>query len=813
LARVRVLGLKLLYTTPICAQKYFHDILLQDYEESLQIYKSLLLSLPGLLKVNCVTVTTFKKVLVSSRCRREGCHEREGDAIMLEFCKRLIFLGLIIVLVACNSGGGPDDFTISGTVTAPGSGNVQGTIVGACYKGSCTDNRTRSVTITESGTSATFSIDNLEDSTYSIVAVKDTNGNDEVDNGDYGAALAEFVTPPASNVNVLLEVIGGGGTGSSSISGLLISPGGIGDSGTSSNATQPKINRELRNNLYANEAVSVVPGEVIVKFKSGLRVQSLSAGDVQLQRVRSLSLNAFSLSASNLSGVQLYRFALSNVAGSSEAETRRVVEALRARSDVDFAYPNWILHAYKTPDDELYPLQWHYPAMNLPSAWDIEDGTENEVVVSVVDTGITEHPDLLLQTLPGYDFVDNVGISGDGDGRDDDPNDEGVDSDYHGSHVAGTVAASSDDGAGVAGVNWGARIVPVRALGTTGGGSLVDILEGTLWAAGASIDGIPDNPNPARVINLSLGGDLGEPCPDEINIFADLAAAGIITVAAAGNENVDAETSFPASCDGVITVGATGPLGERAPYSNFGTVIDIMAPGGDVNQTIEVGGEDFPAGVLSTIKDDESGDFIYAFYQGTSMASPHVAGLVSLMLAVDPGLSFDEVVTALQNASTPLSGAECDRPSGDECGAGLIDAARALGGEGGNPTPPPTGQLTTYVAAFYCLDTFCNRYDRDLSILIAVEQTQSRTPYTVPGLTEGSYEVAAWQDLNDNQNVDQGEPIGAYPDLVPLNDGQNIGGVTIEMEPYSPSSQSGSIRQNFMTIAKHQETFRTLLQP
>lgn len=297
------------------------------------------------------------------------------------------------------------------------------------------------------------------------------------------------------------------------------------------------------------------------------------------------------------------------------------------------------------PNDALYGFQWHFPAINLSEAWDITTGAA-DVVVAVVDTGILHsfsspaltHPDFIGKVVPGYDFMSSASIALDGDGRDPDPYDVGDNpsgqSSYHGSHVAGTIAAATNNGVGVAGVDWQASILPIRALGA-GGGTLFDVVEGTLWAAGHPIDGVPDNANPAHVINLSLGG--AYTCtPFEQDAFDLIAASSprrAIVVVAAGSENMDAASFSPASCRNVITVGATDLRGDRAPYSNYGTRIDVMAPGGDMS--VDRDGDGFADGVLSTLKRDSDNAFLYGFYEGTSMASPHVAGVASLMKSLD----------------------------------------------------------------------------------------------------------------------------------------------------------------------------------
>ena len=709
--------------------------------------------------------------------------------------------GLIcfLVLAACGGDGGPGGSggdSISGTVTAPSGTTVAGTFVFACYLGGCNSPLSKQLTLDANAQSAPYTFSGLEaGQSYSIIAWKDVNKDGKINETDTIGETEALVTVPARNVNIVIEL------GSSSISGFLIYPGSVNPfDDTAEGSDWERLNvpddfvigAQKGNDLNAHRPVEVVPGEVLVNFREGVSAQGLSklrVGDTELRAVRRLELGT--------SDLRLYRSS-----GLSQAATMALVDTLRARPDVVSAYPNWILHALKTPNDQYYPLQWHYQAMNLPAAWDIEDGVGSNVTVAVVDTGAVGHPDLVENFLPGYDFISDPAKAADGDGRDSEPFDA-VGDGYHGSHVAGTIAARTNNGKGVAGVSWGAKVVPVRVLGD-GGGSFADILDGVAWAAGQSVSGVPANPNVASVINMSLGGDIGQSCPAEVNeLFRAIAAGGTVTVVAAGNDGVDAATTFPANCDNLITVGATGPQNTRAPYSNYGGAIDVMAAGGDVNQSFIVDGSEFPAGVLSTIAAESADGLVasYEFKQGTSMASPHIAGIVALMLAKDPGLSFNEVLTRLQNAATPLSAADCERPSGNDCGAGLVDAAAALSGAGGGgptppgpPPPPPTEDLITYVVAFYCT-LGCSDFDLDRSVLIEVEITSDTVPYTIPDLEAGTYVAAAWQDLNGNGDVEDREPFGVYfgpnnNSEIALAAGESVSNIVIIMQPFSPTSSA-----------------------
>jgi serine protease len=338
-----------------------------------------------------------------------------------------------------------------------------------------------------------------------------------------------------------------------------------------------------------------------------------------------------------------------------------------------YAEPDRRVQALSTPTDPLYSSQWHYfeakGGLNLPSAWDVSTGSG--IVVAVVDTGVRPHVDLADNLLTGYDFISGTSSSNDGDGRDSDPADpgdgcNGGHSSWHGTHVAGTIAAVTNNGEGGAGVAYGAKILPVRVLGC-GGGYFSDISDGVLWASGTAVGGVSAPSQPARVINMSLGGRSS--CPTTMqNAINQARANGAVIVVAAGNSNQDASLHSPANCAGVITVAATGRTGARASYSNYGAKIDVSAPGGNMSTGAA-------NGVLSTLNDGYStpGNDSYSYYQGTSMAAPHVAGVAALMLARNPGLKPDEVEVLLKSTTRPLPVA-CSLG----CGKGIVNAAAAV---------------------------------------------------------------------------------------------------------------------------------------
>lgn len=349
-----------------------------------------------------------------------------------------------------------------------------------------------------------------------------------------------------------------------------------------------------------------------------------------------------------------------------EAETVEVADFLHATGIFGYAHPNHYRSANRVPDDEHYPLAWHYRQLDMESAWTITTGSP-DIVIAVVDSGTKEHEDL-TGLLPGYDFVSNPTISGDGDGRDPDPSPVGGRSASHGQHVAGTIGADSDNGIGIPGMDWKARILPVRVLGTRGRGTSLDVIAGINWATGGEVPGVPPNPTPAHILNLSLGGEALVPAEQEA--IDQARARGAILVVAAGNENADARSKSLSGYQGVIVVGAVDARGQRAPYSNWGSAVDVMAPGGDLRA--DLNGDGHPDGVYSLWF--HSGGTVdgYTFLQGTSMAAPHVAGLVGLMKALAPSLGPDQTNAILRATAKPIH--QCQ----EGCGSGLVDPVQAL---------------------------------------------------------------------------------------------------------------------------------------
>lgn len=387
-----------------------------------------------------------------------------------------------------------------------------------------------------------------------------------------------------------------------------------------------------------------------------------------------------------------------------KAESKQLMEALMQDPNVLAVEPDVRMKPLFVPNDPLYAQQWHYKngagGINLEPAWDITRGAG--VVVGVIDTGITPHSEFAGQLVPGYDFIGDIDTAVDGDGRDDDPNDPGdwhdgecnifgipEDSSWHGTHVAGTIAALTDNGAGTAGVAPAAKILPMRALGKCGG-FLSDIADAITWGSGGTVAGVPANANPAEVLNLSLGG--GGACSVAFQTAIDAAVArGTTVVVAAGNSGDDAAAEQPASCNNVISVSAVGPAGTLASYSNFGPVVDVAGPGG-------TGSAPAADNVLSTLNLGltTQGAEGYAWFAGTSMASPHVAGVAALIqsAAATPKTPAEvkKIIenTAFANGGFP-GGCSFDKP----CGTGIADATAAVRVANGtdplpaDPPPPP----------------------------------------------------------------------------------------------------------------------------
>ena len=510
---------------------------------------------------------------------------------------------------------------------------------------------------------------------------------------------------------------------------------------------------------------------VIVKFKpaaSLLRAHALSATDHA----------ATALALDRRAGELGVRVGLLLKAGAALTETAQVVQAegVNARSlaarlasdpDVEYAVVDHRVRRLLVPDDPRFASvagnngpavgQWYLRApagevaasIDTVSAWDTTTGSAS-IIVAVVDTGVrTNHPDLAGKLLPGYDMVSDAAISNDGNGRDSDASDPGdwltqaeinadavahpnnptftgctpSDSSWHGTQVAGIIGAATNNGTGMAGAGWNVRVLPVRVLGKCFGYDS-DIIAGMRWAAGLHVPGVPDNPNPARVVNLSLGSSAA--CsPVEQAAVAEINAAGVVVVASAGNSEGLAAGS-PASCPGVIGVSALRHVGTKVGFSDVGPEISIAAPGGNcVNLN---GACLYP--ILTTVDSGAKGPVSSTYTDsfnpslGTSFSSPLVAATAALMLSVQPSLTPAGVREAIQSSARPFPASglppdpttgtlvACHAPNGvvqdqcycttSTCGAGMLDAGAAVRAALGvrlviaaSPASPVAGQAVT----------------------------------------------------------------------------------------------------------------------
>ena len=439
--------------------------------------------------------------------------------------------------------------------------------------------------------------------------------------------------------------------------------------------------------------------QIIIKFNDSAAENSLLAVDAQAQLA--------TLSAAAGVPLEYYRpmSGESHVLKLAEwlpiADVERIAADLSAMPGVAYAEPDRIktidTGAYEQPalptvipNDPSFSQMWHlgYTAntaegLNLIPAWDIYTGSSS-TVVAVIDTGILNHTDLAGKVVPGYDFITDPAMGNDGDGRDNDPSDPGDwvaanecysgssarDSSWHGTHVAGTIGAASNNNLGITGVDWNAKILPLRVLGKCGG-MTSDIVDAMRWAAGLSVSGVPANANPADVLNLSLGGP-GSCSTTEQNAIDAVVAAGATIAIAAGNDNANASGYSPGNCNNIITVAATNRTGDRAYYSNYGNIIEVSAPGGETPGNSA-------NGILSTLDTGTTtpnNSNTYAFYQGTSMATPHVAGLASLIKGMRPAYTQVQVLSVLQSTARSFpAGSSCNTSI---CGVGIVDAYQAL---------------------------------------------------------------------------------------------------------------------------------------
>jgi serine protease len=482
---------------------------------------------------------------------------------------------------------------------------------------------------------------------------------------------------------------------------------------------------------------------VIVKFRDGssvLRAYALSAAATPAQEVLTLAARAGALGqrhgvALTTLGAVAERVQVVRADGLSASA---LVARLATDPEVEYAQPDRRMRRLAVPNDPLFASggaqgpavgQWYLrapageavSAINAVGAWDLHTGSSS-VVVAVLDTGVrTNHPDLAGKLLTGYDMISDATVANDGSGRDSDPGDPGdwvtqgeinanpslydgcevSDSSWHGTQVAGIVAAATNNAIGMAGSGGHIKLLPVRVLGKCFGYTS-DIRAAIRWAAGLPIPGLPTNPNPARVINLSLGS--GGPCDTEdASAVADAIAAGAVVIAAAGN-STGREVGSPANCPGSIAVAGLRHAGSKVGFSDLGPEIAIAAPGGNC---VSIGQNEpclYPILTTTNSGTQAPAASIYSdstdFSVGTSFSSPLVAGTAALLYSVKAAITPAQVRAALQASARPFpsSGLPPDPQTGpiptcqtpgafdqlqcycttSTCGAGMLDADGAV---------------------------------------------------------------------------------------------------------------------------------------
>ena len=366
-------------------------------------------------------------------------------------------------------------------------------------------------------------------------------------------------------------------------------------------------------------------------------------------------------------------------------DAESLMRQIAVNPDVEYIEPNIRLYTTLTPNDTFFNLQYGFQSgvggSNADQAWNLGFLGAGKIV-AVIDTGYRPHVDLNANIINGYDFISNIATANDGNGRDAsalDPGDWSTagqcyagspasNSSWHGTHVAGTVAAVTNNAAGVAGMAFNAKVLAVRALGRCGG-TLADIADAVTWSSGGTVAGVPAvGANKASVINMSLGGGGVCTATSAMQVAINGAIArGTTVVVAAGNSNANVSGFIPASCtgQGLIVVGATDSAGAKAGFSSYGAGVDVSAPGVNIASTLNAG---------TTVPGADN----YVYYSGTSMASPHVAGLVALMHSKPSADCLPAACESIIKANTKPFGVAPPQP----IGTGIIDALKTL-----NATP------------------------------------------------------------------------------------------------------------------------------
>lgn len=430
-----------------------------------------------------------------------------------------------------------------------------------------------------------------------------------------------------------------------------------------------------------------------------------------------------------------------------EIEVKKAVDKYEQLPQVEYAEPNYIYHTATIPNDTYYQndYQWAPLNLNLEAAWDVERGATKEINVAVIDTGIIpNHPDLQDRiSTAGYDFVDGDSIPYDLVT----PNDSYSTDWSHGTHVAGIIGAVGNNAKGIAGANWNLNIIPIRVLGPDGTGSDLDFAKGIRYAAGLSVqDGNGNEVNLNKevdIINLSLGGVGSSTMKDALD---EAVNKGILVFAAAGNGGSDKvgddELLAPAIYQNTVAVGAVESNNERSEFSNYGPNLDLVAPGGSSS-----------LGIYSTTGhyDGSSFETDYQAMRGTSMATPYVSGIASLLLA--QGVEPSGVEARLKNTAVDLG------PSGfdEEYGYGLVDAYGALLGK--KLAAPKVFAAT--------------RSGDTLTVQSEVRQVADDETYGLNQIDEPEVLIVGWRDVNNDGKVNQGDYYGQLGPITVQDRGQS----------------------------------------
>jgi len=387
-------------------------------------------------------------------------------------------------------------------------------------------------------------------------------------------------------------------------------------------------------------AKEIKPTSIIIKFRG-------NATTITGLSLRNLPESILGFGEQDVSLPEDTPFTRYLVNSDYEGDLEQILADLNGDSTIEYAEIDVPRYAHTTPNDPYFYQQWNFTNLDMTTTWDITQG-DADVIVAVIDTGVRQSLSDLANTnfTTGYDFVNN---------------DSNPDDDYgHGSHVTGTIAQSTDNALGVAGIAPGVTVMPIKVLDSEGGGSVSNVALGIRYAVDHGAD----------IINLSLGGSASTTEEVACQYALD---NGVAIFASAGNDT-SSTLSYPAAYDGVVSVGAVNDLNNLAWYSNYGEGLDVVAPGGDSTRTLTASsGETYPAMILQQTKYQNEEDFW--FLEGTSMAAPHVSALAALLLSQNHNLSVDEITGIIQDSATDLGSTGYDTTYG----YGLINPVAALG--------------------------------------------------------------------------------------------------------------------------------------